>query len=121
VEETMPNHKPIPHIPKREEQHFGMEQWLDFARGLTDPTTTAVMRKHLASGCPKCKPHAVFFLELDRICRSLAAREVPLPALRLAYQIFPASHTGSFQTRAPSARRMGRYPTNRVAGNVPLT
>jgi hypothetical protein len=34
--------------------HFGMEQWIDFARQVTSPDVTAKMQAHLDAGCKTC-------------------------------------------------------------------
>src|SRR5512146_2990616 len=71
-------------------QHFGIDRWVDFARGLANEQESAAMREHLASGCSECAPLADFFTGLTGICRRMTAFTVPDRLLRQAYRIFPA-------------------------------
>ena len=69
--------------------HFAIDQWVDFSRGLAAAADGARMSAHLASGCPECCRLASFTEKLAQACYSSAGTEVPEPALRLARAIFP--------------------------------
>ena len=36
-------------------KHYGIAQWVDFARGVTPEPEGSMMREHLAAGCPECR------------------------------------------------------------------
>jgi len=70
-------------------KHYGMDQWVDFVRGLLPETETTMMREHLLEGCSECKLVADFCEQLTSVCRSMVMDEVPESAVRLAKTIFP--------------------------------
>jgi hypothetical protein len=70
-------------------KHYGIAEWVDFARGLMPEEDGVLMRDHLASGCPDCRQVAGFCERLTRICRSMAPHQAPDSAARRAQAIFP--------------------------------
>ncbi len=70
-------------------KHYGIEQWADFARGVSDPGERDQMTAHLGSGCESCRRLAEFTKKLHATCNNLAM-QVPESAVRLARSIFPA-------------------------------
>ena len=70
-------------------KHYGIEQWADFTRGLSDFNEHKEMTAHLGSGCENCRRLAEFTKKLHATCRSLAMYEVPASTVRLARSIFP--------------------------------
>ncbi|MGA2269674.1 MAG: hypothetical protein ABSH44_14500 [Bryobacteraceae bacterium] len=70
-------------------KHYGIAQWVDFARGLTPDQEGVVMREHLAAGCLKCRQVRDFCDKLARICLVLAPYRAPEAAVRNARAIFP--------------------------------
>ena len=70
-------------------KHFGIAQWVDFARGVTPEQEGAIMREHLATGCPECRQAVAFCDKLARTCLDLAPRRAPESAVRSARAIFP--------------------------------
>ncbi len=87
----MVNHQNPSHYKERAwEEHFGIDRWVDFARGVAPEQEDSAMREHLASGCSECSPLADFFTELNDVCRSMVSYTVPDHVMRQAYAIFPA-------------------------------
>jgi len=70
-------------------KHFGITQWVDFARGLTKEPEGSTMREHLATGCPECRQAAGFCDNLTRLCLAMAPNRAPEAAVRDARAIFP--------------------------------
>jgi hypothetical protein len=84
-------------------KHYGIVEWVDFARGVTPAEDGAMMREHLASGCPACRQAVEFCQKLARICTGAALQLVPDGVLRQARALFPV--------RPPTpARRPFRIP-----------
>jgi hypothetical protein len=70
-------------------KHYGIAQWVDFARGVTPEQEGIVMREHLASGCQECLPVVALCDKLARLCLDLAPRRAPEDVVRNARAIFP--------------------------------
>jgi hypothetical protein len=70
-------------------KHFGIDEWVDFARGLTSNEDQVAMREHLASGCGPCSDVAKFCDRLSQVCLGMAPYEVPDSVVRGARAIFP--------------------------------
>ena len=70
-------------------KHYGIAQWVDFARGVTLEQEGRTMREHLATGCLECGPFAEFCDKLARVCLALAPYRAPEAAVRNARAIFP--------------------------------
>jgi hypothetical protein len=49
-------------------KHFGIVEWVDFARGAVAAGEAGVMREHLVSGCPECQGLADFCEKLSSVC-----------------------------------------------------
>jgi hypothetical protein len=69
--------------------HYAIDQWADFTRGLVHGAELAAMQGHLGSGCVKCRELSEFTTKLGATCSSLANDAVPESAIRLARAIFP--------------------------------
>jgi hypothetical protein len=74
--------------------HFAIDQWVDFSRGLVAAEDRGRMHAHLTAGCPECRALADFTRKLALSCSGSASAEVPESALRLARAIFPVRVTG---------------------------
>jgi hypothetical protein len=72
-------------------KHYGIAQWVDFARALAPEGDQAAMQKHLAGGCSECLQIVDFCDRLAVVCRGMVDREVPESAVRLAWAIFPVA------------------------------
>src|SRR3954447_19050611 len=70
-------------------KHYGIEQWADFTRRLSDLDEHHEMTAHLGSGCKNCRRLAEFTKKLHATCSSLAVQQIPESAVRLAGSIFP--------------------------------
>ena len=70
-------------------KHYGIAQWVDFARALAPETDRAAMQEHLASGCSECREVVDFCDKVAAAGREMAGYEVPESAVRLARAIFP--------------------------------
>jgi hypothetical protein len=71
-------------------KHFGIIQWVDFARGVLPDAEGIRMRQHLAGGCPDCQGIADFCDKLSAICRGSNPCHVPDAAVQQARAIFQA-------------------------------
>jgi hypothetical protein len=71
-------------------KHYGIGEWVDFARGLSPEVESEVMRDHLLAGCSECQELAEFCDGLSTICRDMAEGTVPEWVVRNALAIFPA-------------------------------
>src|SRR5437899_2806747 len=56
-------------------KHYGIEQWADFTRGLSDLSDHDQMTAHLGSGCESCGRLAEFTEKLHATCSSLAVQQ----------------------------------------------
>jgi hypothetical protein len=79
-------------------KHYGIVEWIDFARGVAPPEAGEPMRAHMASGCPDCRRMAEFCQRLARICNGMALEPIPDAVLRQARALFPG------RPAAPSKR-----------------
>ena len=70
-------------------KHYGISQWVDFARGLVPDTDLGAMRSHLAEGCSECRELSEFCLGLNGVCQEMAAHPVPEWLVRSAKAVFP--------------------------------
>jgi len=75
---------------KGTDNHFSLEEWVDFARGQTEPEQRERMQAHLDRGCRSCAQ----IVELWRTVLDVARREkrfqLPQNDLRLALALFAA-------------------------------
>ena len=88
-------------------KHYGIEQWVDFARALAPETGRIAMVEHLAGGCAECYQTEDFYRKLTAICDGMTDVEVPESAVRLARAIFPTK-------TPPPARRPVRLPVELI-------
>ncbi|HTX37945.1 MAG TPA: hypothetical protein VME43_23105 [Bryobacteraceae bacterium] len=70
-------------------KHFGIAQWVDFARGLVPPERRGEMQDHLAGGCAHCQGLMDFCAKLAHACLRISTAVVPDEAVRSARAIFP--------------------------------
>jgi hypothetical protein len=70
-------------------KHYGIVDWVDFARGVAPPEQGADMRAHLAGGCSDCLQMAEFCQRLAQICSGTELQPVPEAVLRQARALFP--------------------------------
>jgi hypothetical protein len=70
-------------------KHYGIAQWIDFARNLAPAPEGAAMSGHLATGCLDCAEDEAFSRRLSDVCRVMVAQEAPLDLVRRARAIFP--------------------------------
>jgi hypothetical protein len=68
------------------DQHFDVDAWVDFARGLYSPAQRIAMERHMAT-CKPCSEMAEFFIKVWDIGHRLEANEVPQEWSRKAKQI----------------------------------
>jgi len=70
-------------------KHYGVAEWVDFARGLVSSEDGLPMRNHLAEGCSECQDLANFCESLTGIRRQMATSVPPEWVVRNAKAIFP--------------------------------
>lgn len=70
-------------------KHFGIAQWVDFARGLVPPERRCEMQDHLAGGCAYCQGLMDFCGKLAQACLRISTSVVPDEAVWNARTIFP--------------------------------
>lgn len=88
-------------------KHYGVGEWVDFARGLTPVAEGEAMGAHLRVGCPECQELADFCAKLHTVCREMSASSVPEWIVRNALAICPAQ-------RAKPRTRAFRLPVELV-------
>src|SRR5690349_19904981 len=71
-------------------KHYGITQWVDYARGLVPERDALEMRNHLSSGCDECRDLAGFCEDLNGISQEMLARPVPEWLVRGAKAILPS-------------------------------
>jgi hypothetical protein len=87
--------------------HYGIAQWVDFARALAPEAEQAAMREHLADGCAECRQTVDFCSDLAAACQGMEGYEVPESAVKLARAIFP-------NQASPRPARVARIPVELV-------
>lgn len=70
-------------------KHFGISQWVDFARGIVADGDAQTMRGHLAEGCGDCRDLADFSASLASLCDKMEQVAPPEQLVRTAKAIFP--------------------------------
>jgi len=71
-------------------KHYGLTEWVDFARGLVTRTDGQAMSSHLAEGCQDCGDLAGFCQSLSRIRRQMEMSVPPEWMVRQVKAIFPS-------------------------------
>jgi hypothetical protein len=79
-------------------RHYGISQWVDFARGLVAESDSNAMRGH-ADACSDCREMAEFTESLAGICSQMETNPVPAWVERSGKSIFPV-HTAVAPKRA---------------------
>lgn len=69
--------------------HFGISQWVDFARGIIAEPEGLAMKAHLAEGCGDCRDLAEFSASLTGVCEAMTQYAPPEQSVRNAKAIFP--------------------------------
>src|SRR5947209_18417021 len=69
-------------------KHFDISKWADFVRGLIEESAQVAMKRHLASGCRKCRRTTDLLHKVEAATRSDSQVHVPDYALRCARAIF---------------------------------
>jgi hypothetical protein len=72
-------------------KHFGMSQWVDFARGFVTGAEGQSMRAHLSEGCGECSDLANFSAGLTSVCSVMSRQAAPESVVRSAKAIFPTA------------------------------
>lgn len=79
--------------------HYGILEWMEFARGTVPEETRSRMSSHLNEGCSDCLKIAAFFEKLANVCRDMIPDDVPESMLERARAIYP--QTLQRQSRVP--------------------
>src|SRR5262245_56434919 len=82
-------------------KHYGIAQWVDFARGLVTPEDAADMRNHVST-CAECRDLADYCSNLARVCTGMESGDVPDDVIRKALSVFPVR----FQERPKRSLRI---------------
>ena len=69
-------------------KHFDISKWADFVRGLIEESAQLAMKRHLASGCPKCRRITDLLHKVEAATRSDSQIHVPEYAVRCARVFF---------------------------------
>ena len=72
-------------------QHFGITEWVDFARGVVPEAEEARMRSHIEAGCTECQEIADFYIKLAGLCSNMAPVRVPAALVQNARSLFRAT------------------------------
>jgi hypothetical protein len=79
--------------------HFSMERWVDFARGLVAPQERASMQGHLDAGCKQCSKALGLWKHLHQVARKENELQPPDSAVR--------AMKGTFAIHGPKKQRRG--------------
>lgn len=74
-------------------EHYSVEEWADFVRGVVAESETAQMRLHLA-GCSRCQAEVDWLNRVEEWAQLDRQFEVPQEVVRQARSIFPAKREG---------------------------
>ena len=88
-------------------KHFGIIQWVDFARGLTSDEDVPAMRDHLAEGCDECTDLVEFCQSLTGVAKRMASGAVPEWVARRGKAVFPVQ-------APPRAKRSLQIPVELI-------
>src|SRR5689334_13941436 len=80
-------------------KHYGISEWVDFARGLVSDALNQEMRYHLSTGCDECLEVASFCEKLKTVCGELIARPAPEWLTRAAKSRFELKVTATPRRR----------------------
>lgn len=69
--------------------HYGILEWMEFARGTVPEETRSRMSSHLNEGCSDCQKTAAFFEKLTNVCRDMIPDDVSESMLQRARTICP--------------------------------
>jgi|SRR5205807_1706439 len=69
-------------------KHFDISKWADFVRGLIEESAQVAMKRHLASGCRKCRRITDLLHKVEAATRSDSQIHVPEYAVRCARVFF---------------------------------
>ncbi len=78
-------------------EHFSMEKWIDFARGVVGAQEKSAMQNHLESGCKKCSQAVSLWQRVHQAARQEPGFEPPQNIVR--------SIKGTFVTHGPRPQR----------------
>ena len=70
-------------------KHYGISQWVDFARGLTADDDVLAMREHLGEGCADCADIVGFCQSLAGVAKRMASGAAPEWVVRRGKTVFP--------------------------------
>jgi hypothetical protein len=74
--------------------HFEMNDWADFVRGLASLDNRFVMERHLSSGCPSCREIAATLGRVAAVSKEDAEFQVPSHLVHNARAIFALQKPG---------------------------
>jgi len=80
-------------------EHFSMERWVDFARGVVGAQEKTAMQRHLETGCKKCSQAVNLWRGVHQAARHELNFEPPESSVR--------SIKGTFATHGPRPQRRG--------------
>jgi hypothetical protein len=72
-------------------KHYGIVEWMAFARGVVPPAKQERMSEHLHEGCADCQGAADFFERLVSVCRDMIADDASDALIQRAQSIWPRS------------------------------
>lgn len=75
-------------------KHFGLTEWVDFARGLVSQSQASQMKDHLTAGCSECEELADFCRKMSRVSEESSVGKIPDSVVKRAQAIFPDRFTG---------------------------
>jgi hypothetical protein len=77
----------------RQDAHFPLEKWVDFARGLVGEGERKLMQNHLDTGCRKCSEALAFSARVYRAAQRESNYEPPADAVRIVKAAFSKAQT----------------------------
>jgi hypothetical protein len=80
-------------------EHFSMQDWVDFARGVKEEEMTTKMQQHLDEGCAKCSKNLDIWRHVMKFAKKEALYTPPESSIRLVEASFAMRQLMSARTK----------------------
>ncbi|MFZ3379699.1 MAG: hypothetical protein WA306_16150 [Candidatus Acidiferrales bacterium] len=84
-------------------RHYTLEQWIDFARNVTESSTKERMQSHLDAGCARCSKELSLWQHLHQVAQRTSELQPSEGALRSVRNAFVEQRAAAARARAPKA------------------
>ncbi len=87
-------------------KHYPSEKWADYSRGFTGKREAAEMKRHLETGCKKCRQASDMWTAVLKLAQKEAGYQPPDSAVRVAKSYFAASRVVGKPSRVTQIARL---------------